>query len=61
MITPKQQQVLADIFGNTERLDKITVRMDPVSRTVTVVYEDMDEEWFNELTDAGHAQARQRR
>lgn len=54
MITPEQQAILADIFANSERPDKITVRLDPVSRTVTVVYEDLDEEWFKELTDAGN-------
>ena len=40
---------LVEIFGETERYDKITITLDPVSHDVTIVYENMDEEWFNEL------------
>lgn len=49
MITSAQQAVLADIFANSERPDKMTLELDPVSRTVRIVYEDLDDEWFKEL------------
>lgn len=57
-VTTAQLEVLADIFANTERADKIGIVLDPVSRTVTVSYEDLDDEWFRELVSAGqeHAQ-----
>lgn len=50
MISQETLDVLGDIF--TERPDKITVTLDPVSRDITVVYEDLDEEWFKELQEA---------
>lgn len=50
MITKEQQETLADIFANSERPDKMTIERDPISRTVTITYEDMDEQWFEELT-----------
>lgn len=46
MITDAQHELLKDIINNTERPDKITVRLDPVSRTMTVEYDDLDDEWF---------------
>lgn len=52
MTTQQQLDILADIFGHTERPDKVTVRLDQVARTLTVVYEDLDEEWFQELVEA---------
>jgi hypothetical protein len=52
MITDAQREILADIFDNTEALDKITVEIDPVSRSVTIRYEDLDDEWFRELAEA---------
>jgi hypothetical protein len=52
MITDDQLALLADIFGNTERPDKISLRLDPGSRSITVVYEDLDDEWFREMTQA---------
>lgn len=49
-VTEGMRALLLDIFEMTERLDKITVRLDPVSRTLTVVYEDLDDGWFREAT-----------
>lgn len=43
------RQLLLDILRNTERLDKVTVEADPISRTVTIRYEDLDDEWFREV------------
>jgi hypothetical protein len=40
------------IFCNTERPDKITVTADPVSRSITVVYEDMDQQDYEEITES---------
>lgn len=49
MITNDQHELLKDIITNTERADKLSVRLDPVSRTMTVEYDDMDDEWFKEM------------
>lgn len=49
MITESMRALLLDIIENTERLEKIDVRVDPVSRTVTITYDDLDDEWFNEV------------
>ena len=51
MITGNQHELLKDIINNTERPDKIAVRLESVSRTMTVEYEDMDEEWFREMLE----------
>lgn len=51
MITDEQHELLKDIIGNTERPDKLTVRLDHVSRTMIVEYEDMDDEWFKEMME----------
>ncbi len=44
--------MLADIFSNTERPDKITVTLDYSSHSIKVEYDDLDEEWSKELRDA---------
>lgn len=49
MITDAQHELLKDIINNTERPDKITLRLDPVSRTMAVEYDDLDDEWFREM------------
>jgi hypothetical protein len=48
------QEVLADIFCNSERPDKMTVefKINGSSNSFSVVYEDTDEEWFKELVAA---------
>jgi len=43
------QNCLADIFENSERPDKMSISLDKVSRSITVTYEDLDDEWFGEL------------
>ena len=52
MIKPEQLEVLADIFGNTERPDKITVELNQSTRSLTVHYDDLDEEWFRDMAVA---------
>jgi hypothetical protein len=52
MITPEQLEILADIFSNTDEVSKITLKLDPVSRSIVVSYEDLDDEWFRELTES---------
>ena len=52
MITDEQRAVLAEILTYTEALYKIDLSVDPVSRTITVVYDDLDQEWFRELQEA---------
>ena len=51
MITDAQHELLKDIINSTERPDKITVRLDPVSRTMAVEYGDLDDEWFREMLE----------
>ena len=51
MITDDQHELLKDIINNTERHDKLTVRLDQVSRTMTVEYDDIDDEWFREMLE----------
>jgi hypothetical protein len=50
VITPEQIAVLCDIFNMTEALDKITLVMDATTRHVVIMIEDLDDEWFRELT-----------
>lgn len=49
MITNDQHELLKDIITNTERADKLSVRLDPVSRTMTIEYDDLDDEWFKAM------------
>jgi len=49
MITTAQHENLKDIINNTDRPDKISISLDMTTKTMTVIYEDMDEEWFNEV------------
>ena len=51
MITDAQHELLKDIITNTERPDKITLRLEPVSRTMTVEYDDLDDQWFREMLE----------
>ena len=52
-ITPNPVcEILADIFENTERPDKIAVAIDRISRDITIVYQDLDDSWFKELAEA---------
>jgi hypothetical protein len=48
-ITEDMRQLLVDILNNTERLDKISIAVDPSTRTITIRYDDLDEEWFDEM------------
>ncbi len=48
-LTEDMRQVLVDILNNTERLDKISITADAVTRTIVVTWEDLDEEWFDEM------------
>lgn len=49
MISEQLRLAILEVFSETERLDKVTVSADPVSSTVTIVYEDIDDEWFRDL------------
>lgn len=53
MINKAQLEMLAEIFADTERTDKITLRIDHIGCNITVEYEDLDHEWFLELVAAG--------
>jgi hypothetical protein len=49
MITQEQQELLAEIFSESERPDKMKLLFDRSSKSFAVIYEDLDEEWFGEL------------
>ena len=49
------QEILADIFTNSERPDKMKISVDKSTRSITVIYEDLDDEWLKELIDNGAA------
>lgn len=51
MITESQLGLLQDIFFNTEALDKITIAI--AGNDINIEYEDIDEEWMNELKALG--------
>jgi len=51
-MTEDEREILLDIFENTESPNKIKITLDPISRDVTIVYEDCDDEWFRELQSA---------
>lgn len=51
MITDSQHELLKDIINNTERPDKMTVRLDPESTTMVIEYDDIDHEWFMEMLE----------
>jgi len=50
-ISQETLDALNEVLCNTERPDKITVTADPVSRSITVVYEDMDQQDYEEITE----------
>ena len=47
------QEILADIFENSERPDKMKISLDTDTNSITIIYEDLDDEWFKELCDNG--------
>ena len=51
-ISQETLDLLCDIFCNSEAPDKITVTTDPVSKSIIVVYEDMDQQWYEEITES---------
>jgi hypothetical protein len=51
-ISQKTLDALCEALCNTERPDKITVTTDSVSRSVTIVYEDMDDDYYSEVTES---------
>jgi len=50
-ISRETLDAICEILCNTERPDKITVTVDPVSRTIAVVYEDVDQQDYEEITE----------
>ena len=46
------QMILADIFENSERPDKINISLNSVEKTITITYEHLDKEWYRELSEA---------
>lgn len=53
MITDAQRDLLAEVFSEVDshHNDKITVTLEPVSRTMTVEFHDLDDEWFREMAE----------
>jgi len=54
-VTEEVQEILADIFSTSEMPDKMGISVDKLTRAITVVCEDLDDEWFKELIDNGAA------
>ncbi len=54
--TEDLRAVLVDILCHTEALDKIVLTLDPISRSVTIVVNDLDDSWFQEIepSNSGH-------
>ena len=50
-ISQETLDAICEILCNTERLYQITVTADPVSRSITVVYEDVDQQDYEEITE----------
>ncbi len=50
-ISQETLDAICEILCNSEAPDKITVTADPVSKSITVVYEDMDQQWYEEITE----------
>jgi len=48
-VNEAMQEILADIFTNSERPDKMKISVDKETNSITVIYEDLDEEWLKEL------------
>jgi hypothetical protein len=48
-------EVIGDVFSCTCRPDKITASFDPISRSLIVVYEDLDDEYYKELIQLANA------
>jgi hypothetical protein len=50
-ISQETLDAICEILCNTERPDKITVTVELVSRTIAVVYEDVDQQDYEEITE----------
>ena len=48
-ISQETLSLLCEILCDTERPDKITVTADPVSNSITIAYENMDQQWYEEI------------
>lgn len=61
-MTKEQRELLLEILGDTEAPWKVEITTDPVSRSLIVRYEDLDDEWFREIqetlrpTDTGESE-----
>lgn len=51
-MTEAQQECLVDIFSNMNAPEKVIIKLDPSGHNVTIIYPDMDEQWFAELQEA---------
>ena len=51
MISEEVRQELLDILANTDSLDKISVKMDDVTRDVVITWEHMGRGWFSDLKE----------
>lgn len=46
------QEILADIFANSERPDKMWIHCDKTTRSIVITYSNIDEQWLNELLES---------
>jgi hypothetical protein len=50
-ISQETLDAICEVLCNTKRPDKITVTADSVSRSIIVVYEDVDQQDYEEITE----------
>lgn len=50
-MTEAIRALLLDILGDHERLDKLSLVMDPVSRNMAICFEDLDDQDFRDLAE----------
>jgi len=51
MISQELKDLIVEMLDDSERPDKIIVKLDDITRNVTIIYEDFDDEDFKELKE----------
>lgn len=45
----QMRDLVVEILSTTEALYKIVIAIDPVSKSMRITYDDLDDDWFSEL------------
>lgn len=51
-ITEDQRDLLMGVIAGIEKLDKVTLTLDAKARKVTIVIEDLDDDYVEEIAEA---------